>query len=545
MSTIIPFLNRKVFFITGATGFLGKGLVEKLLWHAPEIGRIYLMVRPRTRGTGKPISADDRLQREILESSAFARLRADLGDRFDGVMREKLVAVPSDLTQDRLGIDTETYARLANEVDIVINSAATVVFDEPLDLALEQNTLGPKRVVEFARACRDAILVHLSTAYVNGRQKGFISETPPVPDQTVAQLIDDKSAPDYDLESEIEAIQKFCREVDDASRNPERDVEFQRLLNRQDRGKRVTPHRREHQIEALRQRWRRERLVARGMERGRELGWHDSYSFTKAMGEQMIAKTRGDLPTVIVRPSIIESSLSDPEPGWLEGLKVADPLIAHYGKGRLTDFPGRSELAMDIIPVDIIVNVIIGVLPTVKAEPDLKVYHVTTGAVNPVTLGEIVRLVYEYFKKYPMLDRKGNPIDVALWTYPTVEQFRRKLRYRYQLPLKVMQWVLNRVPVVDVAKQKRHLSLLDATLENALSLTDIYTSYIQMDCEFKNDNMRRLFEGMDAEDQEMFNCDVSRIDWPTYVQDIHIPGLKRHVLKTGEQASDVADVVVE
>lgn len=545
MSTIIPFLNRKVFFITGATGFLGKGLVEKLLWHAPEIGRIYLMVRPRTRGTGKPISADDRLQREILESSAFARLRADLGDRFDGVMREKLVAVPSDLTQDRLGIDTETYARLANEVDIVINSAATVVFDEPLDLALEQNTLGPKRVVEFARACRDAILVHLSTAYVNGRQKGFISETPPVPDQTVAQLIDDKSAPDYDLESEIEAIQKFCREVDDASRNPERDVEFQRLLNRQDRGKRVTPHRREHQIEALRQRWRRERLVARGMERGRELGWHDSYSFTKAMGEQMIAKTRGDLPTVIVRPSIIESSLSDPEPGWLEGLKVADPLIAHYGKGRLTDFPGRSELAMDIIPVDIIVNVIIGVLPTVEAEPDLKVYHVTTGAVNPVTLGEIVRLVYEYFKKYPMLDRKGNPIDVALWTYPTVEQFRRKLRYRYQLPLKVMQWVLNRVPVVDVAKQKRHLSLLDATLENALSLTDIYTSYIQMDCEFKNDNMRRLFEGMDAEDQEMFNCDVSRIDWPTYVQDIHIPGLKRHVLKTGEQASDVADVVVE
>ncbi|MBT3602708.1 MAG: hypothetical protein HN521_06530, partial [Candidatus Latescibacteria bacterium] len=36
------------------------------------------------------------------------------------------------------------------------------------------------------------------------------------------------------------------------------------------------------------------------------------------------------------------------------------------------------------------------------------------------------------------------------------------------------------------------------------------------------------------EDREIFNCDVSRIDWPTYIQDIHIPGLKRHVLKLDE-----------
>jgi hypothetical protein len=229
----------------------------------------------------------------------------------------------------------------------------------------------------------------------------------------------------------------------------------------------------------------------------------------------------------------------------LEGLKVADPLIVHYGKGRLTDFPGRPELVMDIIPVDIIINVIMGVLPTVKAEPDLKVYHVTTGAVNPVTLGEIVRLVCEYFKKYPMQDRKGNPVDVAPWTYPTVAKFRRKLRYRYQLPLKIMQWALNRVHLFDVSKRKRHLSILAATLENALSLTDIYTSYIQMDCMFKNDNMHQLHEGMDAEDREIFNCDVSRIDWPTYVQDIHIPGLKRHVLKTGAQAPSVTNVVAE
>ena len=126
----------------------------------------------------------------------------------------------------------------------------------------------------------------------------------------------------------------------------------------------------------------------------------------------------------------------------------------------------------------------------------------------------------------------AKPIEVSPWTHPTPAQFRRKLRYKYLLPLKMMQWVLNRVPLIDVSKHKRNLSILNATLENSLSLTDIYTSYILLDCVFQNDNMNRLFDSMDAEDREIFNCDVSRINWPVYVKDIHIPGLQRHVLKT-------------
>ena len=88
------------------------------------------------------------------------------------------------------------------------------------------------------------------------------------------------------------------------------------------------------------------------------------------------------------------------------------------------------------------------------------------------------------------------------------------------------------MPIIDVSKQKRHLSILNATLENTLSLADIYTSYTFLDCVFQNDNTTRLFNGMDAEDKQIFNCDVTRINWPTYLKEIHIPGLQRHVLKT-------------
>jgi len=53
--------------------------------------------------------------------------------------------------------------------------------------------------------------------------------------------------------------------------------------------------------------------------RARAYGWQDTYSFTKAMAEMLINSESDDLPVVIVRPSLIESSYSQPFPGWIEG----------------------------------------------------------------------------------------------------------------------------------------------------------------------------------------------------------------------------------
>ena len=379
MNSISHFLDGKVLLVTGSTGFVAKGLVEKLLRCVPDIQRIYLLVRPRRQSSGAPVSAEQRLAREVFHSRAFEKLRKQQGPAFDSVIRQKVVAVSYDLAADRLGIDPEVYARLTQEVDIVISVAGTVVFDERLDLALEVNTLGPQRLLEFAKACPDAIFLHVSTAYVNGQMTGRIPEVALRPDRTVAELMGNGRTCGYDLDAEIASIRQLTRQVEEASQRPELQDRFHRMLEKQDRGKRVTAYRRTHQLEALRIRWIGKRLVEEGMARARQLGWHDCYTLTKAMGEQVIVKTRGDLPTAIVRPSIIESSLLDPEPGWLEDLKVADPLIAYYGKGRLPDFPANPDVVIDVIPVDFVVNAIIAALPRVREEKEVKVYQVATG----------------------------------------------------------------------------------------------------------------------------------------------------------------------
>jgi nucleoside-diphosphate-sugar epimerase len=530
MTRIADFLRGKALFITGSTGFVAKGLVEKILCQAPEVGRLYLLIRPKRRPDRTVMSAEERLDREVLQSSVFDRLRARRGAGFEAFAREKVVAVAGDMGMDRLGLDAEAHACLAREVQVVVNIAGTVVFDEPLDQALQSNTLGTLRVVEFARACRGAILLHVSTAYVSGRQPGRVHEAPILPRETVAHRLG-MGGGDYDLDREIEDILAFTRRAQEESHLPSVQDELRRLIRKQN-GRAVSAHRMEMLMEAARHRWLRRRLVEEGMRRAKSLGWHDSYTLTKAMGEQVIAQRRGDLPTIILRPSIIESSLSDPEPGWLEGLKVADPLIVHYSKGRLSDFPADPDVVLDVIPVDVVVNAMLAALPRARRGGDIQVYQVATGTENPLKLGEMYRLIREYFEKNPVYTREGAPIPLPQWSFPSPARFRRRLRLRYQIPLNTLQWLMENLSALPwSARLKRRVSTLGATLDRVLSLAEIYSPYTNLKCRFETENTRRLFEALDPEDQKVFNFDVTRIDWREYIQDIHIPGLKRHVLK--------------
>lgn len=535
MRSISEFLSGKTLFVTGATGFLAKGFVEKILFSSPEVARIYLLIRPRLRSNGRLVSETERLETEVLQSRAFGRLREKWGAAFPSVMAEKIEPVAGDLTEDGLGIASGQRERLVDEVDFVVNFAGTVVFDEPIDSALEQNTMGAARVVAFAKACRQAALVHVSTAYVSGQRTGRIQETPFPQDRSVTDLING-SAAGFDLQGEIDAIRSFAKKVREASNEPELEAAFLKQLRRQDRGKRVTDYRKAHQVEALRQRWIRKQLVDEGMRRARRFGWNDSYTLTKAMGEQLIVKSHGDLPMAIVRPAIVESSLEDPEPGWVEDLKVADPLIVHYGKGRLSNFPIDPGIVLDIVPVDVLNNAVAAVLPQVHGSHEMKVYHVASGSQNPVRASEVVEHVYGYFKTSPLRDRKGQPIEVRPWQFIGRRRFSWIVLLKYKLPLRFLKAAVDYLPTRWVSRYRRRVMALEAILVRLESLLDIYCGYTHLDCEFETENTRRLFQALNPEDQRVFNFDVTRINWREYFQEIHIPGLKHHVLKEGDGA---------
>ena len=101
-----------------------------------------------------------------------------------------------------------------------------------------------------------------------------------------------------------------------------------------------------------------DRLVEAGRARAASLGWPDAYAYTKALGERALVETHGDVPVSIVRPSIIESALAEPRPGWIRGFRMAEPVIISYARGLLKEFPGVPEGIVDVIPVDLVVGAI-------------------------------------------------------------------------------------------------------------------------------------------------------------------------------------------
>lgn len=531
MNTISEFFENKTVLITGATGFLGKPVVAKILADLPGVKRIYLLVRSRTNPNGKVSSAADRLEDEFFTSSVFAKLKHFHGDRFDSWIREKVHGVDGDLTYERLGMPGARYKELQDEVQIFINSGGLVNFDPPMDMSLHSNVLGAKQAVEFVRGCNDAVLLHVSTAYVCGTKPGRISEELHPPYEVNAQRIAEETGERIprSLEEEIEDVQQIAEKIRAEADESPRSDQFRREALEQVGEEREDSDGYRRQYDTIRKKWIEQRLVDEGLKRAQSRGWNDTYTYMKALGEQMVAKTRGDLPVAIIRPSIIESSLEDPRPGWLDGLRMADPLIVGFGKGRLPDFPADPDIILDIVPVDFVVNAILIAAKQTYQKRGIEVYHVATGSQNPLYFRNIVDASHDHFIKYPMLDG-GKPIPPPVWRYPGLEEFQHKLSRKLGV-LKAASRLLNLVPLRWSRQRNRRIAVIQNALEGLQYYIRIYGPYTRLNFEFETSKIGQLFASLTSVDQRRFDLNISQLDWQHYLQNIHIPGIKRFILK--------------
>ncbi|XP_072143727.1 fatty acyl-CoA reductase 1-like [Dermacentor andersoni] len=142
ISQIAHFYQDQVVFITGATSFIGKVLLEKLLRSCP-VKRIYLLIRSK-----HGVEPDARLE-AMLRSEVFQRIRLEVPDALG-----KVKAVAGDLTQPDLGLSETSLHTLVDEVSVVFHLAATAKPNETFKQAVQLNVLGTRRTVDICKQMR-------------------------------------------------------------------------------------------------------------------------------------------------------------------------------------------------------------------------------------------------------------------------------------------------------------------------------------------------------------------------------------------------------
>ncbi|XP_014212139.1 putative fatty acyl-CoA reductase CG5065 [Copidosoma floridanum] len=150
----------RAILVTGATGFMGKLLVAKLLISCHDVKTIYLLVRDK-----KGVPSKSRLP-TLVQQEPFRLLRDNHPERL-----KKLVVISGDTTCDELGISAADAEILKNNVSVLFNMAANVRFDLPLKSAVTLNTKGTANVIAFAKQIKNLdAFIHVSTAFCHCNQ---------------------------------------------------------------------------------------------------------------------------------------------------------------------------------------------------------------------------------------------------------------------------------------------------------------------------------------------------------------------------------------
>ncbi|KAK9128285.1 hypothetical protein Syun_017082 [Stephania yunnanensis] len=489
---IVRFLKGKCFLITGATGFVAKVLIEKILRTVPDVGKIYVLIKSKSNE-----AAMERLKTEIINAELFKRLKEVHGKSYQSFMLKKLIPVAGNVCESSLGIEASIVDEIANEVDIIVNSAANTTFDERYDIALKINTRGPCHLMNLAKRCKKIkLFLQVSTAYVNGQRQGRILERP--------FGVGDRIARDIPSVTSTASLPKL-------------DVEFEMKM--------ALDIRQSSQDTTIAQ-----RMKELGLERARLYGWQDTYVFTKAMGEMLIDTMRGEIPVVIIRPSVIESTFGEPFSGWMEGNRMMDPIVLYYGKGQLTGFLVDPKGVLDVVPADMVVNAMLAAMAKHGAaeNPGMNVYQIASSVVNPLIFQDLAKHMFEHFSSSPYLDSRGRPIHVSkMKLFDSMDEFSSHISVEaYQRS--------ERVAAAAASKGKLSKRLEIAcrkSVEQAKYLANIYEPYTFYGGRFDNTNSQKLMEEMSEEEQKSFGFDVGSIDWRDYISNVHIPGLRRHVLK--------------
>ncbi|MGK4001227.1 AMP-binding protein [Sorangium sp. So ce1036] len=540
-------LSGKRLVVVGGTGFLGKVWLAMLLARFPEIAHIYLLVR--AKGDQSP---EERFWSQIATSPVFDPIREQHpGPAFEEYLRQKVTPMNGNVGLPMLGLG-DRVGELTGQIAAVVNVAGVVDFNPPLDEALEVNAFGVSNLVELGRAL-GAKLMHTSTCYVAGYRSGLIEENHPAeipfpraagetwfgaacPKRTLDRSHWD---PQREISECLDLVKQARQRCEDAFRQSAFLDEAK--ANLAARGEPCRGSALENELARVKRKFIKDRLVEAGKERALFWGWTNIYTYTKSIGEQVLASS--GLPFTIVRPAVVETAVEFPFCGWNEGINTSAPYLYLASKGQV-QFPGDHDVRLDLIPVDMVASGMIASLCELIEGRAPAVYQYGTTDTNGCRVTRYLELAGLYKRRQVFEGKKTALFDVVSSRFEprglTKQQYGAHGARAIEGALRGLGSLLKAASVGPAAAVLKPAS---AALEGAAraeqktaSLLEVFMPFVaEADWVFSCANTRAAMARMPPEERARFTWEPEKIDWRDYIFRVHLPGLEKWAFPLMEQ----------
>ena len=259
-------------------------------------------------------------------------------------------------------------------------------------------------------------------------------------------------------------------------------------------------------------------------------GWPNTYTYTKSIGEQLIA--RSGLPNTIVRPACCETTVHYPFRGWNEGISTSVPFMFLTMKGQ-THLPGDRDSILDFIPSDIVASGMILALLELLEGTQAPLYQLGASDINPCSSarfgGARRDLQAKSFQK-----KGGNPLvnfvqahfEPSVVPMSTIEKIGSPA---YARAARTLALALKMTPLPALTKPAS--KALDDVAKGQERIAELLRLFAPFSGNtlgpFQCENARAAYARLPAEYKDVIRWNPETLDWADYYVGVHMPALEK------------------
>ena len=461
-SSVRKYFRGKTLFITGATGYVGRFLIYKILKDL-DVARIYITLRPKR---SKSI-AEREAEFKDLELFQFLPTHDSVN---------KIFAIPGDINAPNLGISDDFQSKLKQEVDIVIHSAASIRFNEPLKSSSRIHIDGTNNLIELASEFKKLqVFIHISSigAWINREVlEESIPESP------------------YDP---LEFADVFSKLTDEEAGRMEPNYI------------------------------------------GKRPKFMNSYTLTKSLAEVVVEQNKHRLGKVaVIRLPFLMATSCEPKVGWFDEPQAGVGLSCLYSLGllRVTDLHIHSPF--NVIPIDLCSNALIGItwyMGTQYKDPyKVKVFNMPLENTISTDGFDLMPFAHKFGYMYPSTKQIRPPSNPFVFKnskkYSQIKSF--VTHTLFSLMIDFLLILIGRKPILYQLTSKKV-----SMVQKIFGIMSDYRKCLTIDSK----NIHLVFGPlgtMAQKDQEVFFYDLKKVDWYSVGEQSHLR-FRREVLKEPDE----------